>query len=121
VRRLSAYVLALGVLALGACNSQVADGQADGAKVFEGACARCHGPNGRPDPGMVAKLGVKDLTQPALQARLSDADIRQQILKGSKNKQMPSFDGALTEPQIDAVIAHVRSLKSGTAPKSPSP
>lgn len=117
MRWLSAIVLALAVLTQGACNSQVAGGEADGAKVFAGACARCHGPNGRPDPGMVAKLGVKDLTKPELQARLSDKDIRQQILQGSKNKQMPSFDGALTEPQIEAVIAHVRGLSSAKAQK----
>jgi mono/diheme cytochrome c family protein len=97
------------------CNSSVADGEANGAKVFAGACARCHGPNGRPDPGMVAKLGVKDLTSAKLQARLTDGEIRQQILKGSKNKQMPSFDGALTDAQVDAVIAHVRGLKAAKA------
>ena len=59
---------------------------------------------------MIAKLGVRDLTDPALQARLSDEDIRRQILSGSKNKQMPSFDGALTDTQVTAVIGHVRTL-----------
>ena len=100
------------VVTVPACDRTVAGGRADGAQVFAAACARCHGPGGQPDPGMVAKLGVKDLTSPELQARLSDADIRTQIVRGSKNKQMPSFDGALTDAQLEAVIEHVRKLRS---------
>ena len=93
------------------CKRQVAGGEADGAAVFEAACARCHGSAGVPDPGIVAQLGVKNLSDTSLQERLSDADIRRQIVDGSKNKQMPAFKGALSDAQIAAVIAHVRTLK----------
>lgn len=94
-----------------ACNRGVAGGSADGAEVFEEACSRCHGPNGRPEPGMVASLGVKNLTEPELQHKLSDEEMRKQILEGSENNKMPPFKGALTDAQVTAVIAHVRSLK----------
>jgi mono/diheme cytochrome c family protein len=94
-----------------ACSRSIAGGAADGAAVFDEACARCHGPRGVPDSGMVARLGVKNLTEPALQERLTDADIRRQIVDGSKNQQMPAFSGALTDAQLDAVIAHVRTLR----------
>lgn len=102
-------------LSSGGCDRTVAGGRADGAEIFAKACARCHGPGGQPDPGMVAKLGVKDLTRPSLQQRLSDEEIRNQILNGSKNKQMPSFEGALSEEQTAAVIDHVRSLEGSKA------
>ena len=96
--------------ALSGCDRRVAGGAVDGPKIFSEVCARCHGIGGVPERGMVARLGVKPLTSEHVQRELSDSDIRQQILRGSKNQQMPAFEGALTEPQIEAVIAHVRRL-----------
>lgn len=93
-----------------ACHSKVADGRADGAAIFSQVCARCHGPSGVPSAANVARLGVKPLNSVHVQEQMTDADIRHQILHGSKNKQMPSFVGALSEAQIRAVIAHVRTL-----------
>jgi len=97
-------------LIFGACDSQIAGGRADGARVFDEACARCHGPRGVPEAGMVAQIGVKDLTTNRVQRSFSDADLRKQIIEGSRNMKMPSFAGALTDAQIDAVIEHVRTL-----------
>ena len=69
-------------------------------------------PRGVPDPGMVAQIGVKDLTLDRVQRTFSDNDLRRQIVHGSENMKMPSFAGALTDDQIAAVIAHVRTLGS---------
>lgn len=113
------WFLLCSALALVACDRRVAGGKADGAAIFAEVCARCHGPEGTPDPGNVARLGVKDLADPALQLRLSDAEIRRQIIKGSDNKQMPAFEGTLTEEQIAAIIAHVRTLRRDRNPKRP--
>jgi mono/diheme cytochrome c family protein len=113
MRRLLA--LALAALGLVGCNHDVAGGRADGPAVFAEVCARCHGPGGQPEAAMVARLGVKDLTSEHVQRQLSDDAIRKQILHGSANKQMPSFDGALTSAQIDAVIAYVRTLGPAAA------
>ncbi len=82
-----------------------------GAQLFMANCARCHGMKGVPDPGTAARTGVKDLTQPELQARLTDDEIRKQIVKGSDNRQMPSFAGVFTDQQIEQILAHVRSLR----------
>jgi mono/diheme cytochrome c family protein len=90
---------------------KIAGGKADGAEIFAAACAGCHGGSGKPDPGMVARYGVKDLTSAELQKRLADKDIRHQVLNGSKNKKMPSFRGALTDAQLDALVKHVRTLR----------
>lgn len=103
--------------AASACSStEVAGGRADGAAVFSEVCARCHGPDGVPDAGSVARLGVKPLNSPHVQSQLTDEDIRNQILHGSRNKQMPAFAGALSDDQIRAVIAHVRTLAAPAAP-----
>lgn len=113
VRRLLVLAAALLFTAPG-CSPEVAGGKPDGAAIFSEVCARCHGPTGIPDPGTVARLGVKPLNSPHVQTQLSNADIRQQILKGSRNKQMPAFAGALSDQQVDAIVAHVRTLSGQT-------
>jgi mono/diheme cytochrome c family protein len=94
----------------GGCERKIAGGEADGAKIFAEVCARCHGPQGEPNASMVARYGVKNLRSSRVQAEMTDGDIRKQIAKGSENKQMPSFEGAITDEQIAAVIAHVRTF-----------
>jgi mono/diheme cytochrome c family protein len=102
---------ALLLLLVGACSRQVAGGQADGQRIYHELCERCHGPAGVPDPGLRAQLGVKDLTDPELHARLSDDDLRRQVREGSANKKMPGFASLLTDPQVEALVAHVRTLR----------
>lgn len=111
----TAALLLVAFAVVAGCDRKIAGGVADGKAVFSEVCARCHGPLGVPTRVDVARLGVKDLTEPEVQDRLSDADIRGQIIHGSKNQQMPSFAGALTEEQVAAVIAHVRTF--GKAPQ----
>jgi mono/diheme cytochrome c family protein len=109
---MTARSLVFGALLLAAgCRDPIAGGRADGAAIFSEVCARCHGPEGVPDAASVARLGVKPLTSDNVQRRLSDEDISRQILRGSENKQMPSFAGALSDAQVAAVIRHVRGLK----------
>lgn len=84
-------------------------GDVDGAELYGDLCARCHGPAGEPTPSMVARYGVRDLTTPAVE-EMTDAEIRSQIREGSKNHQMPSFGGAVSEAEVEAVVEHVRTL-----------
>lgn len=114
-------VLALALVGLAACSQEVAGGRADGPAVFAEVCARCHGPGGVPSPAMVAQLGVKDLTADHAQRQMTDEQIRQQILRGSDNRRMPAFQGALSDAQVDALVAYVRSLGKGAAPAPAAP
>ena len=75
----------------------------DGKQVYDQICVTCHGPTGTPDATMVAKLGVKDLRAPELRSRITTYLVEQQVKRGSKNKLMPAFDGALSDIQIKAV------------------
>jgi len=107
-------LLLLGSLLVAACSNEVAGGKADGKAVFAETCARCHGPSGKPSESMAAQLGVRDLTAPEFRARVSRELVENQVRKGSDNKLMPSFVGALSDAQIDAVADYVLTL---SAPK----
>lgn len=98
-----------------ACDRGVAGGSADGAQVFQSVCAGCHGADGKPTAAMAAKLNVRDLSSAELRARVTPALVESQVRKGSTNKLMPAFEGALTEEQIKAVSAYVAS------PRFPGP
>jgi mono/diheme cytochrome c family protein len=102
-------VLAGGAATLAGCNNDPAGGAKDGAAVFGMLCASCHGPDGHPPAAMVARLNVRDLTAPDFRARVTPALVEQQIRRGSTNKLMPSFEGAITDDQIRAVAAFVAS------------
>jgi mono/diheme cytochrome c family protein len=93
-----------------ACNNtKVAGGATAGPEVFASVCATCHGPGGKPTEAMVQRLNVRDLTSPEFRARVTPALVEHQVRTGSKNKLMPSFEGALSDAQIAAVAAYVAS------------
>ena len=109
-------LLAASMAILVACDRKVAGGAVDGAQVFAAACATCHGPGGVPPASMVASLRVRDLTDLAFRARASRDLIVNQVRRGSENKLMPSFTGALSDAQMNAVADYVLTLPVKTAP-----
>ena len=60
--------IVLVAVVLAACGNPAGDAKT-GAEVFTKVCTPCHGPTGKPDATMVAKLGVKDLTSPEFRAQ----------------------------------------------------
>ena len=71
---------------------------ASGAEIFQQKCQRCHGENGEGKNGPnLTKLGDD-----------TDAQLRTIIHDG--HDKMPAFAQQLTDAQINAVIAHVRTL-----------
>jgi len=105
-------LVCVAMLAIAAgCKTKIAGGKADGAKIFAEACAKCHGSDGAPSASMKRSLKVRDLTDPALQKRLTDAQIRKQIANGSSNRLMPAFGDNLNKEQMDAIVKFVRTLK----------
>jgi mono/diheme cytochrome c family protein len=108
-------ISAFGGLAAG-CESAPAGGPADGAAVFAQMCATCHGPDGHPPASMVARIGVRDLTEAEFRARVTPALVDHQVRVGSRTKLMPAFQGALSDAQIEAVAAFVASPRF-VAPK----
>ena len=78
-------------------------------------CAKCHGADGKGDTKMGAKLGAKDFTDAKVQAELKDEAAFKVIKEGLKNADdktlMKPADG-LSDGDINALVAFVRTLKS---------
>ena len=86
--------------------------QADGQKLYDQTCAKCHGADGTGNTVVGKAVGAKDLGSPEAK-KLTDAEIQTQIQQGKNN--MPPFIGALTKAQIDSLIPIVRSFGRKTA------
>ncbi len=85
----------------------------DGKAAFDTNCAKCHGPDGKGATKMGIKAGAKDLTDPKVQAELTDAKIaktiKEGIVVGDKTK-MKGFP-ELSADDVTALVAYVKSLK----------
>ena len=87
---------------------------ADAKALWDANCAQCHGKSGNADTKMGKTLGAKDLTDPKVQAAFSDAKATQSIKEGVKENgktTMKAFAGKLTDDEIKALVAYVRTLK----------
>jgi mono/diheme cytochrome c family protein len=104
------FVVLMWLLTAG-CDRTVAGGSTDGAAVYRAACASCHGETGKPPQAMKDQLGVRDLTGAEFRGKRTRELIVQQVTKGSANGRMPSFRGALTDAQIEAVTAFVLAME----------
>ena len=81
---------------------------------WEKGCAKCHGAEGKGDTKMGQKLGIKDLTDPKVQETFKDDEAFKAVKEGLKDKEgktlMKPAEG-LSDGDIKALIAHVRTLK----------
>jgi mono/diheme cytochrome c family protein len=87
---------------------------ADAKANWDANCAQCHGKDGKADTKMGKQLNAKDLTDPKVQAAFSDAKATQSIKEGVKENgktTMKAFAGKLTDDEIKALVAYVRTLK----------
>jgi cytochrome c6 len=87
---------------------------ADVAANWENNCTSCHGADGRGDTKMGKKLKIKDFTDAKVQAAFTDEDAVKAIKNGIKDASgkttMKAIEG-LTDDEITALVARVRSLK----------
>jgi len=77
-------------------------------------CASCHGKDGKGSTMMGRKLSIKDLTDAKVQASFTDADATKAIKEGitdNGTQKMKGFGDKLSDDDIKALVAHVRSLK----------
>jgi mono/diheme cytochrome c family protein len=77
--------------------------------LYETKCAPCHGKTGRPTP-MFAKLGIRALNDGEWQKTRSDSDLKASIQNGRPGTAMRAFKDELKAPQVDALVAHIRTL-----------
>ena len=77
-------------------------------------CASCHGKDGKGQTKAGRMAGVKDQTDTQYQAGLKDekmfTSIKEGLKEGEKEKMKP-FKDKLSDEEIKALVAHVRSFK----------
>jgi len=106
---MTARRLALAVLAVAFAAAPVPAPAADAVKTFATSCAPCHGKQGEPN-AVFAKQGVRSFKDAAWQKAATDAQIEKSIREGKQGTMMASFDKALSDEEIKALVAHIRQL-----------
>jgi len=111
-RRLALWsAVALGSASLLACPVLAADV----ATNWNTHCASCHGKDGKGQTKAGRMAQVKDMTEASYQASFDDNRALAQIKDGMKDEKgkdrMKPFKDKLSDDEIKALIAHVRSLK----------
>lgn len=87
---------------------------ADAKANWDANCVQCHGKDGKADTKMGKQLNAKDLTDSKVQAAFTDAKAADSIKNGVKENgktTMKAFGGKLTDDEIKALVAYVRTLK----------
>jgi mono/diheme cytochrome c family protein len=103
-------IITISLFAASAVSVRAGDAKAN----WDNNCAQCHGKNGAADTKMGKTLNAKDLTDPKVQAAFTDAKATQSIKEGVKDggkTTMKAFGGKLTDDEIKALVAYVRTLK----------
>ena len=102
--------LIISLLAASAVSLHAADAKAN----WDANCAQCHGKSGNAGTKMGKQLNAKDLTDAKVQAAFTDAKATQSIKEGVKENgktTMKAFGGKLTDGEVKALVAYVRTLK----------
>ena len=87
---------------------------ADVNALWEQHCVSCHAKDGSGNTRMGKKAGAKDYRDPKVQAEMKDERsiklIKEGMKEGSVEKMKP-FAEKLTDEEIKALIAHMRTFK----------
>ena len=86
----------------------------DAAANWSAKCASCHGKDGTGNTLMGKKNGVKDYTDPKVQAELTDEKAADAIKNGvvvDGKQKMKAFGDKFTTEEITALVAQVRQFK----------
>jgi len=78
----------------------------DSAALYKKKCSMCHGQDGK---GFSA-MKTPDFTSADWQSARSDEEITDVVKSGKKGTPMPAFGTKLSEDEIKAVVAHVRTF-----------
>ena len=106
----TALALVVSLLLASAMSMRAADAKAN----WDANCVQCHGKDGKADTKMGKTLNAKDLTDAKVQAEFSDAKAAESIKNGVKENgktTMKAFGDKLSDADIKALVAYVRTLK----------
>jgi mono/diheme cytochrome c family protein len=97
-----------------------------GNEIYRHYCQTCHGETGAGDGFNAFNLDPRprDLSDPALQKKKSDAELADTIRRGGAgvgmSALMPPWGHTLSARQIDEVILSVRALRKKSGPEQPA-
>ncbi len=103
-------VVSVALLVAGAVSARAADAKAN----WDKNCKVCHGADGKGKTKMGEKWGIKDYTDPKVQAAMKDEEMTKAIKEGIKDGEktkMKAFGETLSDDEIKALVKYVRSLK----------
>lgn len=98
------------LLAGAAFENNSAQVASEAAALYKSKCATCHGKDGRAKTFKAKFNSARNLTDASWQERVTDERIFNSIANGRGSK-MPAYGEKLSIAQIEALVAHVRSLK----------
>ena len=87
---------------------------ADAKENWTKHCAKCHGEDGKGQTRMGKQAGAKDYTDAKVQEGIKDADAIKVIKEGltqDGKKKMDPYKDKLSDDEIKALVAHIRSFK----------
>jgi cytochrome c6 len=89
---------------------------APAAENWENHCTKCHGDDGKGQTKAGRKLNLKDYTDAAVQAKMTDEEIIKAITDGvtdEKGKErMKAYKDELSAEEIKELLAYVRKFKA---------
>ena len=80
----------------------------DGAAIYKTKCASCHGADGAGQTPVGKSMKIRDLRSAEVQKQ-TDVELTK-IISGGKGK-MPAYGKQLSNDDVSALIAHIRTLK----------
>ena len=105
-----AILLVTAALTLSAVVANAGDAKA----IYEKACAKCHGADGKGETKMGQKLKVKDYTDTKVQAGMKDEAMTKAIKEGVKDKDgkmlMKPAEG-VSDEDMKGLVAVIRGFK----------
>ena len=73
-------------------------------------CKKCHGADGSADTKLGQKLEIKDYTDAASLAEVSDEELFTMTKEGVEGTKMPGYAKKLSDEEIHALVAYMRAM-----------
>jgi mono/diheme cytochrome c family protein len=108
--RTNIIVVGIATLTLAAASCPAADVKEN----WEKHCQKCHGPEGKGNTKMGRQSGVKDYTDPKVQAEITDEKAAKVVKEGiveKGKKKMDPYGDKLNDEETKALIAYIRAFK----------
>ena len=108
---LEILLLAAGLLAMTACET----GRTPEERLYRKHCSQCHGIDGSGNTPAYMGDPYADLTDEFWRSGSGGDDSVRRVIREGVFGKMPGFTQQLTGPEVEGLVKHMRSLRSGTA------